>query len=63
MTPSAFLDGAGTGRHNMIKLVRPTRATLSGIIMHPASRTRPCLPPYETRKPEFGGAIGRPHAG
>jgi len=63
MTPRAFLDGAGIGRHNKIKLARAIRAAASGITMHRTSATRLRLPPYETRKPEFGGAIGRPCAG
>lgn len=42
----------------MIKLARLTRRALSGNSMY-----RLCLPPYETRKPEFGGALGRPRTG
>lgn len=66
MTTVGFLDGTAIGRHNMIKFVQTAR-TATGNIMDRTSPTRLCMTAaplrmHETRKPEFGGAIGRNRA-
>jgi hypothetical protein len=66
MTAHGFLDATTIGRHNMIKFVQTARAA-TGNMMDRTSPTRLCMTAapqrmHETRKPEFGGAIGRNRA-